>query len=238
MDKMEEYQSDYFTADHENWFRNANVRLFERIYMSISKDIEERSVIDVGCGKGDFLRYLRQRSETFILSGVDLTDNPPDENIDFIQGDFLKMKFDKQYDVITSFAVIEHIVDVQEFIGQLAKICKPGGIIIVMTLNDRSILYQVSCFLNKIGFTLPFNRLYSKHHVHHFNVSSLERLVSVSGLKIDELYKHNIPVKAVDMPASSVFRELILKLGVWGTFALGSLMGRTYLQTIFCRKQV
>jgi hypothetical protein len=49
-----------------------------------------------------------------------------------------------------------------------------------------------------------------------------------SGFRPVSLHRHNIPLAAVDMPKESV----ILKLGVWTTFAIGRLTGRTFFQTL------
>ncbi len=49
-----------------------------------------------------------------------------------------------------------------------------------------------------------------------------------SGFRVLRLHRHNIPLAAVDMPRQST----ILKLGVWGTFAVGRLTGRTFFQTL------
>jgi SAM-dependent methyltransferase len=232
----EDYSPEYLEIAHRNWFQNPNVALFDTIGQTVARYKPKASLIDVGCGNGAFLKYLQNNDPELSLTGIDLAPNQPVEGITFIQGDALASDFDRQYDFVVSLAVIEHVIDIQMFIRRLYSLCAPGGFVIVMTLNDRSILYGVARLLHNLGYKIPCERLYSKHHLNHFNTSSLKRLVEMNNLSVVKTLLHNVPLAAVDFPASSRLARSILLAGVWGTFILGRLTGRTYLQTVICRK--
>ncbi|HEY3375056.1 MAG TPA: class I SAM-dependent methyltransferase [Candidatus Aquicultor sp.] len=234
--KQEEYSQEYYEADHKNWFNNPNLALFNTAYGFIREAGSNLSVLDIGCGKGDFLKCIKRKDMSLHLFGIDLSENQPIDGITIIQGDALAADFDRKFDVITSFAVIEHIADVQGFVKRLGELCNPGGLVIIMTLDDRSVLYSAARMLNRLGFGVPFERLYSKHHVNHFNTSSLRRLVISNGFSVTKVLHHNAPLNAIDFAASSQITNIVFKIGVLGTFILGQALGRTYLQTIICRK--
>jgi len=67
---QEHYQADYYGSDHENWFDNPNTELFEKIHAAIQSCGRTPSVMDIGCGKGDFLRYLRKKDPHLCLTGI------------------------------------------------------------------------------------------------------------------------------------------------------------------------
>jgi len=71
--QIEEYRDNYFYEDHQRWFENPNFTLFERIAETIPK---EASVLDAGCGRGDFLRHLCKIRPDLTLTGVDLSAIP------------------------------------------------------------------------------------------------------------------------------------------------------------------
>ena len=50
-----------------------------------------------------------------------------------------------QYDVITAFEIVEHVADLKSFMTALSKMLKPGGIILIATMNRtrRSFLLGV-----------------------------------------------------------------------------------------------
>ena len=90
----ETYSLDYFKKKHPNYFENQNIELFKYIFNVVkSTELESSSVLDVCCGQGDLLKYLRQKSINFKLTGIDYHKNAADGNINFICGDFFKSKF-------------------------------------------------------------------------------------------------------------------------------------------------
>jgi hypothetical protein len=83
----------------------------------------------------------------------------------------------------------------------------------------------------------PFERLYSKHHLNHFNIESLGQLLERQGLPVVKLFRHNVPLAAVDLDAPTGVPNFLLRTAVWGMFAMGKMTGKTYLQTVFCKRQ-
>lgn len=232
----ERYGPEYYEVIHRNWFLHPNIELFDNIQRAISTTRPDAAVLDVGCGRGDLLKYLRNKDPKLALTGIDLSRNESAPGIEFIAADFMNFDFGRRFDAVSSLASIEHVQDVRGFVRRLYDLCAAGGLVIIMTLNDRSILYEVARALNSIGVGGPFKRLYDKHHINHFNVSSLRRLVERQGFSLVTTLRHNAPLAAIDFPASSWLADRILRAGVWGTFTLGQLTGKTYLQTIMGRK--
>ncbi len=85
-------------------------------------------MLDAGCGRGDFLRHLRERRPDLRLTGIDVSPNDAVDGITFIQGDFQYYPFKEQYDVVVSLAVIEHLSDVKVFAKRVAELTRPAGI--------------------------------------------------------------------------------------------------------------
>lgn len=232
----EVYSQEYFDVTHRKWFANPDVGLFEKIANFIQDQQSVVSLLDVGCGNGNFLRHLSKKNLGISLTGIDVADNKYSEGFAFIKGDALRYQFDRTFDIVTSIAVIEHIADVNRFIKRLKDLCSPGGVIIITTINDRSVLYTAARFFRKLGFAAPSDRLYSKHHLNHFNINSLAHLVASHKLLAVKTVKHNAPLNAIDFTSSSPLLSAFLRIGVWKAFMLGSLTGKTYQQTIICKK--
>jgi 2-polyprenyl-3-methyl-5-hydroxy-6-metoxy-1,4-benzoquinol methylase len=233
----EPYEAAYFEEMHRNWFMHPNLALFERIARLIERETAPCSLIDVGCGNGNLLRYLAARlASSGTLTGVDLMANAPQPGIEFIQGDALSVEPDRQFSLVVSLAAIEHMPDPRAFARRLKSLAKPGGLIIVMTINDASYLYATARLLRRLGVVLPFERLYSRHHLHHFNRESLSRLLASETLRREDEIFHNTPLASLDIPISPRAAALVLRAGVGLLFALGSLSRRTYLQTAVYRR--
>ncbi len=234
---MEEYSDLYYNKYHKNWFENPNLNLFERISEVINGKVQVESVIEIGCGKGDFLKYLRNNNPILTLTGIDITKNDDMNGIKFIQSDAFNIKLDKKYDVVVTLAVIEHMPDPIAYVELLKNLCAENGFIIIMTLNDRSILYQLSRLLKKLGINKPYQRLYDKHHLNHFNHSSLNKLLDMSGLSSIRTINHNISYAAIDTGVKSAVLDLLVRLSVMVIFLFGLISKQTYLQTVICEKK-
>jgi SAM-dependent methyltransferase len=237
MPEAEQYGAEYYNEKHRAWFENPNTKLFDFIFEQIRRVKTDASVIDVGAGRGDLLRFLRAKDSRLSLTGVDLSPIAPAEGITFLQGDALALRLGRRFDAVVSLAVIEHVLDVHKFARGLSELCAPGGIVIIMTLNDRSLLYAAARLMRGLGLDGPFDRLYEKHHINHFNISSLRRLLETHQLRQVKIHYHNIPMAAVDMPAASALTSAVFRVGIRGAFILGSLLRRTYLQTVVCRRK-
>jgi len=230
----ETYGAEYFAETHRNWFEHPNTALFEIVRKEAAVVGESLSLLDVGCGKGDLLKYLCSHEPAWDLTGIDLSPNTPQKRIAFIQGDIFDTPVDKTYDVVTNLLVIEHIADVHRFVDALKKLCRPGGRLIITTNDEQSILYGAARLLQRLGRSAAYERLYSRHHLNHFSVLTLRRLLELNGLPVVRTIHHNIPVAAVDLPPAGPLTHTIWHAGVRGAFLFGSCVRRTFLQTVVC----
>lgn len=94
-DKFEKYGSD--NSKSLGWFsEESQLKRFE--ILSQIGDLNDKSVLDVGCGNGDLCRYLNEKYKNIRYSGIDfistfldnaieLNKNYPDTK--FYQGDFM-----------------------------------------------------------------------------------------------------------------------------------------------------
>ena len=231
--EAERYTADYFDEAHQRWFAHPNIALFEAIAATLPAGA---SVLDVGCGRGNFLRHLRGVRPDLELTGIDLSPNPETPGVRFRQGDFQTFPLDGPYDAIVSLAVIEHVADVGRFVERLHALTRAGGTATVMTLNESSLLYLLARAGKRLGVSLAFDRLYSRHHLHHFTRGSLRRLLEGHGFRVEADMTHNAPLAAIDIPVTGRLADLVLRSGMFVVCQAGAAIGRAYLQTVTCRK--
>lgn len=233
MRTTESYSSSYYDDEHKNWFENPHTALFQWISDNIPSDA--KSVVDIGCGRGDFLRHLHKLRPDLELVGIDLSPNTPEPGITYHQNDIMTMDLDRQFDVVVSLAAVEHMEAPLPFAQRLKQFCNDNGVVVVMTVNESGLLYRTARLANRLGASLLFNRLYSAHHLNHFSVKSLNRLLSKAGLSVEKTHHHNSPLAAVDLPEN--LRPLrIPVLAILAVFfALGSLTSMCLSQTVVAR---
>ena len=236
IDHQEAYQEDYYENTHRNWFSNPNIPLFRWIASNLPNTT--RQLLDAGCGKGDFLRYLRDHAGwPMRLVGVDFSANKPETGIEYYQGDLLQMPSEEKFDAVVSLAVIEHVTDPIGFAHTIAARCRGGGVVVVMTLNNDSLLYSCARLLAKFGIKGPADRLYSQHHLQHFTRNSLVMTLELAGCELVSVHHHNTPLAAIDFPAPNRIVRNIFLAGVAMLYWLGLATNKAYLQTIIARRR-
>jgi len=232
---QEQYDNQYYIDKHKNWFNNPDIGLYKKVAAHLVEN-NSKCILDVGCGNANLLKYLKSLPHDISLTGIDLSDVKEFDNVKIINQSFLDYEWASKYDMVTSLATIEHIVEVEKFVTKIHDKLKPGGIFFVMTMNDDSVLYRTSRLLNRIGLSKAFNRLYDKHHVNHFSHRSLKKILVAKGFSIKKIYLHNAPLKSLDIEHSNKIEFLFNKISVVTLFILGLLTKKTYLQSIVAQR--
>lgn len=104
-------------------------------------------IIDVGCGAGwlcpELGRFGRVTA-TDLSAAVLARAQARFPQVDFIPGDFMELQFDADaFDVVVSLEVLAHVADQSAFIAKLARILRPGGVLILATQN-RPVLERMN----------------------------------------------------------------------------------------------
>ncbi|MFH0823995.1 MAG: methyltransferase domain-containing protein [Pseudomonadota bacterium] len=103
------------------------------------EDLSGRRVLDAGCGKGRFAGTLRERFPGAEFFGLDISDAmlervPP--GIRTTQGTLTDIPFqDALFDAVYCIEALEHALNPRTAVGELCRIIKPGGRIVIIDKN-------------------------------------------------------------------------------------------------------
>lgn len=98
--------------------------------------------LDIGCGNGKFM--LAMNSLGWQFEGVEFNpvavDVCREAGLKVVHGDLQAGAYeDESFDLITARHVIEHIPDPENFVGEIARVLKKGGRIVIQTPNSRAL---------------------------------------------------------------------------------------------------
>lgn len=234
--KKEKYAAEYFSEKHKNWFKNPNIQLFKKIDEIVRLNKSKR-ILDVGCGNGDLLIYLHKKNPELTLFGIDKAMKKKVKGITVFRQDVEEVKIKLKMDAVISLAVIEHVKNPLFFLKKLKKLTRRNGKIIIMTLNEDSLIYQIARRLKLFGVGFAFERLYQSHHLNHFSRLSLRKTLNKAGFEIESSHLHNFPAAAVDFDSKGALPDFLLKQIILFLFLAGQILGRPFLQTIVCRNR-
>jgi 2-polyprenyl-3-methyl-5-hydroxy-6-metoxy-1,4-benzoquinol methylase len=236
-DKQEKYESNYFDDSHRRWFENPDTGLFRRVERQLAarRGPGPARLLDVGCGRGDFLKWILERHPDWDLTGIDLAPNTHDR-IRFIQGDIYDTRLEGPFDIITTFMVVEHLESLRPFFDQMRHLLKPGGLFVVNTFNNDSLMFRIARVLKKFGIRSAYERLYSHHHLQHYSRASIQRVIRQAGFEILAHRCHNYPLKAVDVPRAGALIEGLYRMAVGAIFLVSNPLGLGIEHTVICRR--
>lgn len=167
------------------------INIKNKFKIAISRQLSAVSLLDIGCGVGDFLLYAKEK-------GCDITGIEPNDDARKIAEKKLNCKIlspeelqnipDNSFDVVTMWHVLEHVADLKTEIHHLQRILRKDGRLIVALPNHKS--YDAEYYKDKwAAYDVP-------RHLNHFSQTSIRnifketklQLIDTKPLKWDSFY--------------------------------------------------
>jgi SAM-dependent methyltransferase len=157
-----------------------------------------KMLLDVSCKEGDVLRSLA--AQGFILRGTNFEPSgPPLDGVPIDYGvDLLKRLpyADASFDVVLLIEVIEHLENHRTALGELARVLKPDGVLILTTPNIMRLNSRFHFFLSGyhktkrrfIPFATPLDQAH-RFHNYPIDLPILYYLCKQNGLLLERLGK-------------------------------------------------
>lgn len=181
-----------------------------RIFGLLSKDLCPKSILDVGCGEGSLLKSLMAEHKVATGTGIELSKGAlllaqnSIEGANFHVCDISESCLREKFDLVVSADVVEHIVNDEIAIQHMVNMLKPGGHLIIATLQGK-----MRKFEKKVG------------HVRNYNPGELQRKVEKAGLKVEQVITWGWPFY------SPIYRNLLNLLDNKGTMGKFGFLKKT-----------
>lgn len=171
-----DYPDEGFDLTDENsgsWWVDSRNRLFKSLVSKNLRKNETTEFLEIGCGVGDFITHLTSEkkleitgSEIYIKGLKYAKRKLP--NINFVQLDIAQGRIDKNYDLIVSFDVLEHIEHDLDAIANLKSMLKEEGKLI-LSVPQHQFMWS------SIDYIVKHKRRYSrKDLIQKLNQNGLE----------------------------------------------------------------
>jgi len=189
----EYYELDYFSTrtdrGYDNYFSERIQSEIQRVLQLNLNDLgfpefekslqRNRSVLDIGCAAGYSVDHFKKRSWNSMGVDVssDCTDFAKKRGLDVINGDYLNIRFDHGFDLVTLWASIEHLHNPDSFLKKINS-----------ELNENGRLFISTCRTGVINFKNLYGkkwRFYNfPEHLYFFSYPLLKRLLENNGFRV------------------------------------------------------
>lgn len=138
---MKEYYEKYWTRDSDVSDHDVTTpERKHRLLQTLNKYCKSgETVLDLGCGGGKFTAWIKEAG--FEATGMDISKTAvamaqreyPDGNFKTLNTDGSIPAEDQTFGAVWCSEVIEHILEVDNFLKEVKRVMKPGGILILTT---------------------------------------------------------------------------------------------------------
>lgn len=209
-DLQRNYSIEYHTRPDQSEYNNAEYR-----YRRLVEYKSGGSILDVGCGKGYFLKVCSEGG--WNAYGVDIS--PEAANfarekfgLDVFSGELQDASIaSESFDVIAANEVLEHLREPVSFLAEVYRILKRDGLFIVTVPNEDSIVRKASNLyfrLMRRKWTSNLSPLYPPYHVHGFAPKTLGEILWRTGFRVLKLSTCQYGMSGMQM------YQPVLRLGV------------------------
>jgi SAM-dependent methyltransferase len=192
----EEHPFFSYDSDAESLRKVPRFRRFEQALEVLGREVGVGRLLDVGCGAGTFMAIAANRG--WDVHGVEMNQALVDEAAKAVgEGRVLCGAFEAldpdehSYDVITMWDVIEHVLDPEAFIARAQKMLRPGGVMVLCTPDEESLLANTGKAIHRISggrWSYPALALHPRYHTFFFSGTSLENIFAARDMKVVDSY--------------------------------------------------
>jgi len=186
------YGAGYF-GEITSWYKKQRLKDLENRFDKMKKRSrnEIENFLDVGCGEG--LALVEAHRRGWKTYGIDITDNrvlnAKDDMIKFIKGDLITAALPRDFfDAIYIDSVLEHVINPSEYLKDLYKILKPGGVVYIGVPNEDSFFNDFKKFVflatGKKNISAKIKPFEPSYHVVGFTIKSLIIAAEKANFKI------------------------------------------------------
>lgn len=175
----------YYPESYANYSKPRS--LITRILMNVEEYLNAKEVInligktgtilDVGCGDGNYLDYMRKLGK-WEIHGTDINKEAVlivrKKGFVVYRGELENLDIpENTYSIVRMNHLLEHVINPLTTLEKISKILKPGGYLIIETPNTASPDFHI---LKKYWGALHLPR-----HIHFFNEKTMRLMLDKSG---------------------------------------------------------
>lgn len=209
------YGPDYYGLDNKKFGPLTEIFIFlfrvARLRAVRLMGIKRGTILDLGCGRGLFLRVMERFG--YSAFGTELDESSARAarahcGAQVRVGSLVDCSFDAgQFDVITAWQVFEHLHDPDVVLRECHRILRPEGALVMSVPNIES--WQ-ACWAGAGWFHLDLPR-----HLFHYSPATLTAMLESRGFRVEKISHYSLEQNPFGLLQSALHRLGATHLGLY-----------------------
>lgn len=183
-----ELESHYAAYPRNNVLSDITVKRYNELLDKFEPYRKTGRLMDVGCGDGHFLAIAAKRG--WKIYGTEFTDEAAAAcrkcGAEIFKGRIQEFDLTDNFDVITSFEVLEHIYDLKEHMKSIYSLLRKGGLFYFTTPNINALSRRI------LGG--KWTIIEYPEHLSYFTAKTIHRLLTLEGFG-----KHTVQTTGISL---------------------------------------
>ena len=164
-------------------------------YRMIKRYVPHGSILDIGCGTGDFLNFFREKE--WKVAGVEPSNSAraianKKNNDQIFDESQLEIFDDKSFDVISMWHVLEHVHDLDQRVGAVSRLLKDDGVFVFSVP-----IYESWDATHYDAFWAAWD---VPRHLYHFSQASVKNFLQQNNFRL---------LKVIPLPFDAYYISLL-----------------------------
>ncbi len=170
-----------------NWLQKTYFLDRLEMFNNLIGKAEEKSLLDIGCGTGEFLEYMQKAG--WQVSGLEPSEEAWQkakekglfvDDLGLSQFCEQRKTDSKKFDAISLVNVLEHVLNPKQTLSQVKELLRTSGILFIQVPNSFN---QLQLAANQKVKKKQW-WVVAPDHISYFNFSSLEKLLKANGFEV------------------------------------------------------
>lgn len=228
----------HYSMDADNYFENHDSDKKKEAAINLvkqAKDILGKTgkLLDIGTGRGELI--LAAKNSGWEVIGIE-----PSESFASYTENATGAKIrretvencnfpDEEFDVVILSAVLEHLYNPDEVVGEISRILKPGGIFYFDIPNEKGLYFKIGNLYQKLrgnNWSVNLAPTFSPFHIFGFSPKSVKMLLDKHNMKVKKwrvyagtsLVPQSGGIRGMIESQAAKFITTVSKFGKLGTY--------------------
>jgi 2-polyprenyl-3-methyl-5-hydroxy-6-metoxy-1,4-benzoquinol methylase len=207
------------TASYEEYAIDLNKVYYRRIMGEIRRlsAPKPRKLLDIACFDGTLASQFLNDFEVHGVEGdIKACARAVEKGVRAANHDLDKgLPFpDKMFDSVIAAEIIEHVYDTDKFLMEIARVLKPGGILVLSTPN-------IACLSNRLRLLIGAYPRYAEYkaggagHIRIYTATAIKNQVADNGFNVIKFAGCNLPLPMHNRLIPSWLKTIAIRGGDW-----------------------